>query len=236
MGRSKRALMAFVLCQVILLVAGWALLSVPLSAQKSDVRAPIVGPYKVLPSSADGTSATIGVLPPHKPGHGYISVSSAAFQPTETGYVYQNYGKGILRLDSSDTQFQSYISPVLLPPGARVTGLVMVGGDTVADVPGNRDGTMALSLIQSELDRLDLQGSPASERELALALSYPNTPLLGDLGIYTTTQTLTASVDLEHFAYFLKVDMPRNNMVFRSARIEYAYPNTYLLPVLRRDQ
>ncbi len=234
MLRSRRSVGLLLLSQVAILgLFVGALRITGTSAQKPSAKAPVYGRYEVFPSKPDGTSATIGELPAEKPGHRYISVSSAAFQPADSAYTFVNYGKGII---NSDGTFQTYIAPIQLPPGSIVTNLVMVGGDTEPDTAGNRDGAMALSLLQSDLDRLDLAGTPPSEQDVAVVLSYPNTPLISDLGIYSATATLTSTVDPVKYAYLLKIDMPTSNMVFRSARVEYLPPGLVEAPILRKDQ
>ena len=234
MQRLKKPWFMFLVGQLSIVALIWIMINgTPTGAQKpTPATSPVSGQYEVFPSRPDGTSDTIGELPPEKPGHSYLSVTSAGFVPADSAYAYVNYGKGIINTDGT---FQTYIRPVQLPQGAVVTGLTLIGGDVEPDTAGDRDTRMALSLIQSEIDRLDLSNPPFSEQEIALVLSNPNTPLVSDLGIYSAAPTADFTIDHTQYAYFLKVDLPTSNMVYRTARIEYLPPGNVDLPFVRKQ-
>ncbi|HYF64352.1 MAG TPA: hypothetical protein VD886_16130 [Herpetosiphonaceae bacterium] len=249
MLRSRRPLAFFLAAQVGLLALVGAIWNGSTSAQDSkptDLRGVITTSARLVPSRPNGTSDTIGTLPAPKSGYGYISIPSSAFQPSEGGYQYSNFGKGIINANNPSAP-QYWSVGLDLPQGAIVTQLVMVAGDVKPDVANSLDGTLNLGVIASKLDELNLQSNPPSERDIAIAQSYPNTPKLGDLGIYITNIDLNdpqtrsnATIDNSLFAYHAQLAIPANadpntpQTVFRSARIEYAMPTVLNLPRIHR--
>ena len=246
--RRSLAVMLVVQCVLIGLAGGiWGFSRT--SAQKQpreSVREVLNDPAVMLPSNPNGLSATIGTLPPRRAGYGYISLASSAFQPNESGYVYSNFGKAIINANAPP-QVQYWSTTVQIPQGAVVTRLHMVAGDIKPDVVGSLAGTLQLGLIASQLDLLDFSATPPSELDIVQAQSYPNTPNIGDLGIYTGTVDLTnatavsyATIDNSRYAYHMTLAIPANAVgatpqtLFRSARIEYAMPSVLNLLLVQR--
>ncbi len=211
------------------------------SAQQSfDKTLPLMLHYdKSFSAKLSAPSATIGALTPRKPGHGYISLPSSAFSPADSAYDFYNYGKQItnLGIDGVPTQ-QVWSAALTLPAGVQITQLALLAGDVQPDVPGNRDGAVTISMSYSKLDEL----SASAIGDLALVSSYPNTPLVTDVGVYSATATLssTAIIDNSVYAYVATLVIPANpnpsnqlpNTYFWGARIEYAYPNTVNMPLV----
>lgn len=232
MPRSRRSLVLFALCQAVIVALVWGIAST--SAQKpaeSGVKPWWYGMPEELMSSGNRSSA-VTELPPVKAGHGYVSLLSGEFRPATSDFAFTNYGKGLL---NGGPGYHIYIAPLDLPAGARVTAMTMLAGDVEPDPQGSRDGTVALFLIQSELDRFDVQSNPSSDIDLISTLSYPNTADIAEFGVYTTeAATQLPPIDPTRYDYFLKLDMPTQNMAFRSVRIEYVMPISYNLPVMSR--
>jgi len=219
------------------------------SAQKQpqeSLRQVLNDPTVMFPSNPNGVSATIGTLPPRRPGYGYISLASSAFHPNESGYVYSNYGKAIVNANDPP-QPQYWSTTVQIPHGAVVTRLHMIAGDVKPDVAGSLAGTLQLGLTGSQLDLLDFNATPPSELDIVQAQSYPNTPLVSDLGIYTGTVDLNnpttvryATIDNSMYAYHMTLAIPANAIaatpqtLFRSVRLEYAMPSVLNLPLVQR--
>lgn len=252
MLRIRRSFTTLLIAQFVLLgVVGviWGLSTT--SAQKGTETDPsrlMLAPDLELAKSSMIPSVTIGTLPPRRPGYGYLSLPTSAFQPAESGYVYSNFGKNIYNYNSPALR-QTWVADVQLPQGAIATGLVMIGGDVAPDPQGSLEGTLQLALLRSKLDELNLDpGNPnPSERTIVQVQSYPNTPMVTDLGIYTSTVDLSsaanvavATSDPSLYAYQLLLAVPANpsaptpNTIFRSARIEYAFPNTVNLPFISK--
>ena len=219
------------------------------SAQKEPrqtLRQVLNDPDVMFPSNPNGVSATIGTLPSRRAGYGYMSLASTAFQPNESGYVYSNFGKAIVNANDPP-QVQYWSTTVQIPQGAVVTRLHIVAGDIKPDVVGSLAGTLQLGLTASQLDLLDFSATPPSELDIVQAQSYPNTPALGDLGIYTGTVDLNnstavgyATIDNSRYAYHMTLAIPANAVadtpqtLFRSVRIEYAMPSVLNLPLVQR--
>jgi hypothetical protein len=188
-------------------------------------------------------STTIGALTPRKPGHGYLSLPSSAFNPAESAYHYFNYGKQITNLgigNPATPSLQVWSAALNLPSGARITQLALLAGDVQADQVGNRDGAVTISMSYSKLDEL----SQAAIGDIAIISSYPNTPSVSDVGVYSTTVALSpmAVIDTSVYAYVATLVLPANpnapdqlpNTYFWGARIEYEYPNMVNLPLVKK--
>lgn len=212
------------------------------------MRAPIVQMDKLYPTNAEQSfSPTVGTLPARKASHGYISLPTSAWQAADSNYAFTNYGKNIFNL-SDPPAIQVWSADILLPEGAVVTQLVMIGGDNKPDVSGNRDGSLALTATRSRIDQLNA----SSQQDLLIVTSTPNTVNSTDMGVYSATLDLNnssavniATVDNSLYAYQLVLAIPPNanaanfpnvapDTIFRGARIEYAMPSVLNLPRIQR--
>jgi hypothetical protein len=250
MSRSRRSLAIFLAAQFVLVAVAAAVWSSTTSAQdakEQNLSSPIVKMDKLYPSDPKGFSPTVGTLPARKAGYGYISLPTSAWQAADSNYAFTNYGKNIFNL-SDPPEIQVWSADILLPEGAVLTQLVMIGGDVKPDVVGNRDGALALSATRSRIDQLNA----SSQQDLLIVTSDPNTALATDMGVYSATLNLNdsaaveiATVDNSLYAYQLVLAIPPNanaadwpneapDTIFRGARIEYAMPTTLNLPRIQR--
>ncbi|MBA3469059.1 MAG: hypothetical protein H0T53_05390 [Herpetosiphonaceae bacterium] len=215
------------------------------SAQQGfDQTLPLMLQYdKSFSAKLSAPSATIGALTPRKAGHSYLSLPSSAFSPAESAYHYYNYGKQITNLGVGNPPapgLQVWSAAVHLPQDVRITQLALLAGDVQADQPGNRDGAVTISMSYSKLDEL----SEAAIGDIAIIASYPNTSLVTDVAVYSSTAALNsmAIIDNSVYAYVVTLVMPANpnapdqypNTYFWGARIEYEYPNTQNLPLVKK--
>ena len=251
MSRSRRPLAFFLAAQLGLAALAGAIWSSKTSAQdakEQNLRSPIIQMDQLYPTNAqEGFSPTVGTLPARKANHGYISLPTSAFQAADSNFAYTNYGKNIFNL-SDPPEIQVWSADILLPEGAVVTQLVMIGGDNKPDVSGNRDGALALSATRSRIDQLNA----TSQQDLFSLTSDPNTQNSTDMGVYSATLDLNnssavaiATVDNSLYAYQLVLAIPPNanaanfpnvapDTIFRGARIEYAMPSVLNLPRVQR--
>ena len=148
MSRSRRSVAFFLAAQLGLIALAGAVWSGQTSAEdakEQNLRAPIIQMDKLYPTNAEQSfSPTVGTLPARKANHGYISLPTSAWQAADSNYAFTNYGKNIFNL-SNPPEIQVWSADILLPEGAVVTQLVLIGGDVKPDVSGNRDGALALS-------------------------------------------------------------------------------------------
>jgi hypothetical protein len=250
MSRSRRSLAIFLAAQFVLIAVAavvWSSATSAQDAREQNLRSPIVKMDKLYPSDPSGFSPTVGTLPPRKAGFGYISLPTSAWQAADSNYVFTNYGKNIFNL-SDPPEIQVWSADILLPEGAVVTQLVLVGGDNKPDPVGSRDGSLALSATRSRIDQLN----QTSQQDLLIVTSQPNTALSTDMGVYSATLNLNdsaavaiATVDNSLYAYQLVLAIPPNanaagwpsvapDTIFRGARIEYAMPANLSLPRIQR--
>jgi hypothetical protein len=242
--------MVFLAAQFVLVALAAVVWSSKTSAQdakEQNLRSPIVKMEQLYPSDPKGFSPTVGTLPPRKAGYGYISLPTSAWQAADSSYVFTNYGKNIFNL-SDPPEIQVWSADILLPEGAVVTQLVLIGGDNKPDPAGSRDGSLALSATRSRIDQLNA----SSQQDLLIVASQPNTALSTDMGVYSTTLNLNdsaavaiATVDNSLYAYQLVLAIPPNanaaawpnvvpDTIFRGARIEYVMPGNLNLPLIKR--
>ena len=147
------------------------------------------------------------------PGHGYVSVSAAAFQPESHTYQYGITSGWVRNLDG-DSDY--YNAPLQLPHGATLTKLTFFW----------KDGSVEDGYCQ--LWRVGFSGG----RGLGVASVDTN----GDAGVADSSEvtiTLLSTVDNSQYAYGLTVYLPDSAIEALGAIVEYTYPTS--LPLVMRN-
>ncbi len=147
------------------------------------------------------------------PGHGYVSVPAAAFQPKSHDYQYWISSGWVRNLDG-DSDY--YYAPVQLPHGATLTKLTFFWKDA-----SSADG-------YCQLWQSGLSG--------AYALGIASAGTDGDTGLSdssTVTITMSSSVDNSQYVYGLTVFLPDSNVEAFGAIVEYTY--SVSLPLVIRN-
>jgi hypothetical protein len=147
------------------------------------------------------------------PGHGYVSVSAAAFRPTADGYDFTNDGNYVINLDDSSL---SWIAPVQLPNGATVTKVTFYWNDTHASL------NAYLHLKRVSWDAPSAWG-------MATASSTGD----GGWGSSEDPSIIYSDIDSSQCGYYLQADLPKTATQLHSVIIEYSYPVS--LPLVVRN-
>jgi hypothetical protein len=145
------------------------------------------------------------------PGHGYVSVSAAAFQPEVDGYDYLITHQ----ISNFNNTSQYWVAPVQLPQGAMVTKITFYWYDR--------------SFYNASL-RLDRHNRTISSYSvMAEAWSSDDT---GD-GSTEDTSIDYAVIDNTQYNYWVWVHLPRTATRLYGVTIEYTYPVS--LPLVVRN-
>jgi hypothetical protein len=148
------------------------------------------------------------------PGHGYISVPSAAFRPESHTYQYEITSGWIRNLDG-DSDY--YHAPLALPDGVTVTKIVFYWKDGSS----SEDGYCSLW-------RSFLSGG----RGLGMATADTS----GDAGESSSSEGAgvpPSVIDNSQYAYGLTVYLPDSSVEAFGVIVEYAY--TVSLPLTLRN-
>jgi hypothetical protein len=146
------------------------------------------------------------------PGHGYVSVPAAAFQPVAHSYEYANSGISVVNWDDT-TQF--WAAPVQLPQGATVTKMTFYWNDT-------DEGDDALVVLYR---------TPFTDTSDILAMAYSSG--YGGFGDSEDTDIEHGVIDNSQYSYLLAAELPRTATRLNGVIIEYTYPVS--LPLLVRN-
>ena len=146
------------------------------------------------------------------PGHGYVSVSAAAFQPRYDGYQFTNHG---LYVTNSNGTSDDWIAPVQLPHGARVTKVIFYYSDSDS---GNdvriRLYRSPFSMEAFDMADLESLGSSGGGSVETISINY-------------------ADVDNAQYEYFFHLTIPTDLTGAYGVVIEYTYPAS--LPLILRN-
>jgi len=137
------------------------------------------------------------------PGHGYISVSAAAFQPKSHTYRYDIDSISIFNVDGNSDY---YYAPLELPQGATVTRLIFYWEDG-----SSADGYCSMW-------RSAMMGS------YGLGMATANTS--GDTGVADSSEDTSidsATVDNSQYSYGLTVYLPDSGVEAFGVVVEYVY-------------
>ena len=146
------------------------------------------------------------------PGHGYVSVSTAAFQPVFDGYDYTNYGYYL----TNDNDLGDYfVAPVQLPHGVTVTKLTFYFYDDIA--PSSHS--------YAYLYRADLAGSTDN-------LAFVQSTSTGNDSAYDDSINY-ATIDNSQYAYYLWLILDTSDHKAYGVIIEYTYATS--LPLVLRS-
>jgi len=141
-------------------------------------------------------------------GPGFVSISGAAFVPSNSSTVYFHDSAWLYTTDVTETVFYA---PVNFPDGAVINQVVVY----YYDISGPADLSVAL---------YEYDFTENSQLQLIQLSS------IGSGGTGTAFQSLTAEVSNQNNAYFLLVYIPSNvasNIQLAGVRIDYGY-STYL--------
>jgi hypothetical protein len=165
------------------------------------------------PDASPGRDALLEAVPG---GPGFYTQSAAAFRPRSSSTEYQLTGPR-LRTISAPT---SYDAPLDLPNGAQINRLVIYFTDNDDD-PGVD--------FSAEIWRVPLPGR-TGER-VSETISSTGAP--GE-AYEETTNILEPAVDLEGYAYYIRLFLPvSNNLEVNGLRVDYTYDVE--LPLIRAD-
>jgi hypothetical protein len=159
-----------------------------------------------------GLALVVGSVVAATPGHGYVSVSAAAFQPTSDGFEYTNYGR---KLVNDAGTLQDWISNVQLPHGATVTSVEFFWYDAALAHDAH-----------FELLRATRQDSSSTMASADSTGSFGN-------GSTEVTSINYAVIDNDQYSYLLWVVLSDEETIFYNVAIEYTYPTS--LPLVIRN-
>jgi hypothetical protein len=144
------------------------------------------------------------------PGHGYVSIPAAAFQPTYNTYQYENNGH-YLTAGSS----QNYVAPVQLPNGVTVTKVTFY----FYDESSANDDYAVVNLFRNNNNGSD----------------YPMAYIWSNDSGYSSTYDDSIDfplIDNSQYSYFLNLWLNSTNVSAYAVIIEYTNPVS--LPLVMR--
>lgn len=130
----------------------------------------------------------------------YMSVSTAAFQPQESGYDYKNNGA---MLENRDGDSDYYVAALYLPCGATVTNISMRWSDTSAAYNGNL-----------YLTKREIFGSPNT-------MATVQTSGSSGMGYSYSNVIESPVIDNQYTCYYLSLNLPDQNIKCYGVIIEY---------------
>jgi hypothetical protein len=147
-------------------------------------------------------------------GPGFYTQTAAAFRPRSSSTEYQLNGPR-LRTTSAPN---SYDAPLDLPNGAQIKRLVMYFTD---DDPGED--------FSAEIWRVPLPGRSGEQvSETVISSGTPGMTFL------ETTDILRPEVDLEGYAYYIRLSLPASNdLEINGLRVDYTYDVD--MPLIKAD-
>ncbi|MBN1148646.1 MAG: hypothetical protein JXA78_15410 [Anaerolineales bacterium] len=147
-------------------------------------------------------------------GGGYISLPAAAFQPMMNGYSYANDGSYLWGQNSSS---DTYVAPLYLPHGARITRITFYWYDSDSSLDGYLRVKCAGDYVYQTLAQLNTFDSSGFNNTSTTSIGYPD-------------------VDNAQYAYYLQAYLPftdmTHNVVLYRVHIEYSF-SAYMPLVVR---
>jgi hypothetical protein len=148
------------------------------------------------------------------PGHGYVSVPAAAFQPTTHNYEYTNSG---YLLSNSNGTSDNFVAPVQLPQGATVTKVTFYFFDS--------------SSAGSDYGRIQMFGNENDSNTFAMADVL--TTDAGGAGSNFDDSIDDATIDNSQYSYYLRLTLNTSVIYAYGVIIEYTYATS--LPLIVRN-
>jgi hypothetical protein len=178
-------------------------------------------PNNTIPVQVEARDVDIQYTVPSSPGH-VLSVPSAAFQPFEDGYTYQNAGRSLThQYGPGGTSADGwYLAPINLPDGVLITRLdfFWYENTTVAGEAHLQRTMLNVGDYQNLADAYTTEGSDSG-------------------GVSFDTSVIGGPVDNKHYAYWVVLVVPSNAFLVNvvhpySIRVRYNF--LVYLPLVRR--